>query len=104
MRRRALRAAGVAVLFGGAAVLTVAAPAAADGITRNISSSGTARFFAGPTGAPGIQFPEFRAEEEGEGAIDPFEGRIVNRRESRGRAPGGVDSGTPTAGANPQLV
>jgi hypothetical protein len=104
MRRASRRAAGVTALLSGVAALTAAAPAVADGVTRSISSSGTARFFAGPTGTPGIQSPEFRAEEEPEGTVDPFEGRIVNRRQSRGRGRGGTDSGTPRAAANPGLV
>jgi hypothetical protein len=104
MRRGSLRAAGVTALLGGVAALTVAAPALADGVHRNISSSGTARFIPTPPGSSALQFPEFRGSEAAEGAGEPFDGEIVNRKQSRGRGPGGVDEGKDRARNNPELV
>jgi hypothetical protein len=104
MRRAALRATGVAAVLSGAAVLTVAAPAAADGVHRNISSSGTARFVSTPPGSSALQFPELRGGEEAEDAGERFDGEIVNRKQSRGRGPGGDGRGKGKARNNPELV
>jgi hypothetical protein len=90
-------AVGIAVLLAGAAT------ASADG-TRNISSSGTARFAPAAFGADGIQFPELRGGESEADSPTPFAGRIVNRRQSRGRGPGGDAPGNARDRNNAQLV
>ena len=102
-RRSSLHAAVIGAVLGALVLLAGAASASAAG-TRNISSSGTARFAPGAVGADGIQFPELRGGESAEGAPAPFDGRIVNRRESRGRGPGGNALGNPRDGANPELA
>ncbi len=104
-RRRSLVRAGLMTgLLGAVVMLTAAGSALADGVTRNISSSGTSRFLSAPLGVEGLQFPELRGGEEAEGAAEPFAGRIVNRRQSRGRGPGGDAPGNPRDQRNPALV
>jgi hypothetical protein len=102
-RRAPVRTAFAGAVLGVAVLLVGAASATADG-TRNITSSGTARFAPAAFGADGIQFPEFRGGESEEGTPAPFDGRIVNRRESRGRGPGGDAPGNPRDRNNAQLV
>jgi hypothetical protein len=101
-RRSPLRA-GLAGAIVGALVLVLgAASASAD--TRNVSSSGTARFVPSKLGVDGIQAPEIRGGEEEGDAPAPFDGRITDRRHSRGRGPGGEGPGNDRDRNNAQLV
>ena len=102
--RSPLRAAVMAAVLGAVVLLLAATSAFADGVTRNTPSSGTARFVPMPSGVDGVQFPEFRGGEAAEGAAEPFGGRIVNRRHSRGPGPGGNALGNPRDRSNPQLL
>jgi hypothetical protein len=105
-RARVRRSPVRAVLMGavvGALVLLVGA-ASALAATRSISSAGTSRFVPGAVGVDGIQAPEIRGGEEAEGAPAPFDGRITDRRHSRGRGPGGAGRGNPRDRNNAQLV
>jgi hypothetical protein len=101
-RRSPLRAAIIGAVVGALVLVLGAASASAD--TRNISSAGVARF--GPTafGVDGLQFPEIRAGDDEEDAPAPFDGRITDRRHSRGRGPGGEGPGNPRDRDNTQLV
>src|SRR3954453_17212066 len=101
-RRSPLRAALAGAVVGALVLLLGAASASAD--TRSISSSGTAGVVASPRGVDGSQVPEIRGGESEEGAPAPFDGRITDRRHSRGRGPGGEGPGIPRDRSNPQLV
>lgn len=73
------------------------------GFTRQISSSGTTSFQAGPDGIDGLQWPEFAGGEGNEPGPAPFNGVITDRSQSQGTGNGvSVNSGK-KAKSNPEL-
>jgi hypothetical protein len=79
-------------------------PARADGVTRQIASSGTATIRDLPTGSGAIQFPEFAGEPREEEGADTAGAAAVNRSLSNGTPGAGLAVTSGRSKSNPQLI